>query len=730
MSYKKIHAFGLDISDYSLEIVSLNKKRKVELFLREKIPFGVVVNGKIKDKQALSEILIKLKEKAGKSLDTDNVILSLPENKIFAHVFSVPKSLVNDPKVILKLAQEHIPLDINESIFDYKVIKDKELPKKEKRIYFVAVEEKLVFDYLEVLSLAKLKPVAIDVEPSSIARALEDPKKKALQNKLVKKIKARLAKDEKQKKKKKKNPDKKDAEVKEAEAKEIEEMIKSTRPLAELALDIGAKHSVATVFYNANAFPSISIPIGGHNFSQIIQEKLKTKNFEEAQKIKTKLTLKSEKYKKIQGPFEAEQDKIIKEVKGLINYFEKNNDVIVKTLYVSGGSAKLVGFLEYIKSNLGIEVKKAVPHIEKKERFDPELYVNAVGLALRGISKDPVTAEINLLPAHQKRLLVEQQAKSAIIYSSLVVLFVSSLLIASFNIVLSNLYFDLEGLEKANTSFQKIVEGTRYQEIEEHIQELNNSAQLAKQTLAETYSIESIYKHFYANVPHAIVINQFNYNNKEGKHQIEINGFALEREQVLALQEKIKASTFYANLVAPLSNLLKQKDIYFAFNFEIDLIKFQEYLAEEKQKAEEEEAQRLKEETLNGTGGNLLHGTSPNNQNQKQGVSAFKTGDGSNSNNSDIKAFQEGDSNQKPSIIPLQENLIETEDLADLGNDIGQISDSIEEIENIEDQQIEEILKNSNQEYPFQEKIHEKVGDIFIIEQEFRPGDQTNQNTN
>lgn len=717
MSYKKIHAFGLDISDYSIEIILLNKKRVVQVFLREKIPFGVVVNGKIKDKQALSEIIIKLKAKAGKKIGTDSVILSLPENKVFAHVFSIPTSLANDAKVILKLAQENIPLNINESIFDYKIIKDKDLPKKEKRIYFAAVEEKLVFDYLEVLSLAKLKPIAIDIEPSSIARALEDPKKKLLQKALVKKLQDKRKKEKKEKQKgKKKN--KTTTETKEAT---IEERIKETLPSAEIALDVGAKHSVATIFYNSNVFPSISIPIGGHTFTQIIQENLTTKDFEEAQKIKNKLTTKSADYKKIQSAFESEQDKIVKEIKSLINYFEKNNEVIVKTLHISGGSSKISGFFEYIKENLEFEVKKAAPFVESKEHLDTDLCINSIGLALRGISKDPVTADINLLPAHQKRLLVEQQAKSAIIYSSLVILFVSSLLIASFNIVLSNLYFDLEGLEKANTSFQKIVEGTRYKEIQTHIQELNDSTQLAKQTLEETYSIESIYKYFYANVPNAIVINQFNYNNKGETHQIDVNGFSLDRNKVLELQETLKGASFYTNLVAPLSNLLKQKDIYFAFTFDLDLVKFQEHLAEEKRKTEEE-AKQKREEALSGTGQELLHGTT-NSTNKNIGTPAFTTGSGTNTT-SNVAAFKNADPNQQPTIIPLENNLMQPESLTDLNNDIGQISGNIEETENIEDQQIEEILKNSNEEYPFQEKIHEKVGDVFVIEQQFHTGDQ------
>ena len=152
-------------------------------------------------------------------------------------------------------------------------------------------------------------------------------------------------------------------------------------------------------------------------------------------------------------------------------------------------------------------------------------------------------------------------------------------------------------------------------------------------------------------------------------------------------------------------------------------MKFQEHLAEEKRKIEEE-AKQKREEALSGTGQELLHGTT-NSTNKNIGTPAFTTGSGTNTT-SNVAAFKNADPNQQPTIIPLDNNLLQPDSLTDFNNDIGQISDNIEETENIEDQQIEEILKNSNEEYPFQEKIHEKVGDVFVIEQQFHTGDQTN----
>ena len=74
-------------------------------------------------------------------------------------------------------------------------------------------------------------------------------------------------------------------------------------------------------------------------------------------------------------------------------------------------------------------------------------------------------------------------------------------------------------------------------------------------------------------------------------------------------------------------------------------------------------------------------------------------------------------------IIDLDENLIKEEELTELNQENVDMTGKIEETEeNLEDQQIEKILENSNNEYPFQDKIHEKVGDIFVIEQTFHTG--------
>ena len=298
MWYKAVHAFGLDISDNSLELVLLNKKREIKLSFREKLPFGIINNGQVKDKQFLADVLLKLKEKAGWSLKTENVVLSIPENKIFAHIFSIPVWLVNNVKVILKIAQEHIPLNLNESIFDYKVMENKHGSKDERKIFFAAAEQQLIYDYLEVLNLAKLKPIAIDIEPICITRALTWPqeKKRKLSLKWDKKEEKEDKKNVKWKEKDKKTDAKIKQEQEEEAEKPVEKIIKENLPQAKLLIDIGNKLTITTLYYNGNIFPSISIPIAGYRFTQIIQTAFKTKDFEKAEQIKLKMTSKSQEY--------------------------------------------------------------------------------------------------------------------------------------------------------------------------------------------------------------------------------------------------------------------------------------------------------------------------------------------------------------------------------------------------------------------------------------------------
>ena len=79
-SYLAMNSFAVDISDQSIkygELIATPYGLRLGLFGKEKIPSGIVVSGKIEDKDKLVEILSKIKEKEKLNF----VRVSLPEEQ-------------------------------------------------------------------------------------------------------------------------------------------------------------------------------------------------------------------------------------------------------------------------------------------------------------------------------------------------------------------------------------------------------------------------------------------------------------------------------------------------------------------------------------------------------------------------------------------------------------------------------------------------------------------------
>src|SRR3972149_9797243 len=87
-------AFGLDISDTSLEMVEFQKKGgKIVLSAvgRMILAKGVMEDGKILDEQKMAAAISDLCSKTQpQKISTKLVIASLPESKIFTHNFKLP----------------------------------------------------------------------------------------------------------------------------------------------------------------------------------------------------------------------------------------------------------------------------------------------------------------------------------------------------------------------------------------------------------------------------------------------------------------------------------------------------------------------------------------------------------------------------------------------------------------------------------------------------------------
>lgn len=351
-NFFKKRALGLDISDHSTEIMSLDGTVEKPKFLalgRKIIEPGIVENGKILNKEKLGVILRSLFEKPKfGEMKTKDLIFAVPESKSFIHLFELPPDFTKErtEELVLAEAVSNFPFPLNELYFDFKIIN--------KEALLVAAQKDIVDDYLGVFKNVEIQPIALEIESISLARALIEKRGETV-----------------------------------------------------LIADIGARTTNFSIFTENYLRLSISINIAGDKFSQALMEKLKI-SFQEAENLKKEIGL--DPGKKEGKPFlilQKEIQGIISEIKKIEEYFKNKEGKKIEKIILAGGSAILSHLPEYLTENLEKPVSIGNPwgeiSIEKeyfKEtlRINPILYAPVIGSALRGLAKKPEKTGINLLP--------------------------------------------------------------------------------------------------------------------------------------------------------------------------------------------------------------------------------------------------------------------------------------------------------------------------------------------
>lgn len=343
---------GLDISDSSIEILELEKisnEIKVRGFARLQIPNKEYIeNGEIKKKEPLIESIKEVIKKAEpEKIKTSKVILSIPESRVFTYFFELPINL--KPKEMKEALSYEIdsifPYSSKELFFDFRIITQKE---KTQEVFVAASPIKIINDFKEVVEKAGLKPIVFDMESKSLARALID---------------------------------------------------KFEKNQAIMILDIGARTSIISIFDELGLRFSSNIKLAGNRFTKEAAAVLNV-SLEEAEKIKIKEGFLSEKF----GEALKKAGKILcQEVKKEVKFTEEKYQFKISKIILAGGSSLLPGIREFLEKEIGLPVENGNPLIKlsKDNLLAKEekniLFADVIGLALRGLEKNPEKIDINLL---------------------------------------------------------------------------------------------------------------------------------------------------------------------------------------------------------------------------------------------------------------------------------------------------------------------------------------------
>ncbi|MCD5396065.1 MAG: pilus assembly protein PilM, partial [Candidatus Pacebacteria bacterium] len=349
---------GLDLSDYSIELVRLNKSKEIITLVRQVLKPGVLVDGKVKDPRAFSSTLSLLLKNAGfgtfqpKKGSLVKAVVSLPNSAVYTFVFQLKYSQ-NLFKEVEGELEKVLPLSLEEIYWDYVVSGQEGVDKI--KVMCVAAERDVVDTLVYFLRTNGIDPVALDVGVFSIGRVLSS------------------------------------------------QLIKGQKTGV---LDIGTFLTTFNVF-NENGFVDFatSMPYAGYNFQIRIANFFKI-SLEQAEKVVIEQGLMKEPVGDI---LKEEVKKLINEIKEALKYYQETTKSEVKKIIVIGGCASLPGLIRFLSENLSptrIEVGNPFLKTKLKKSISPKeslLFIEALGLAQRAISKNPVREGINLLPEEIKR---------------------------------------------------------------------------------------------------------------------------------------------------------------------------------------------------------------------------------------------------------------------------------------------------------------------------------------
>lgn len=525
---------GIDIHDYSAQVVELKKKGEkvsLEAYNRAIIPEGVIKDGEILKEEDLKTLIVKLlKEANPKPIETDRVAIVFPASKVFTHIFKFPITL-EDTEIKESLpfeAEKIIPFSIQDVYWDYTILEknDPKMKHASKSVLFSAIPKEIADKYVQLLGSLKLAPQLLGAEIESLKYGL---------------------------------------------AKQIESNT------ANLLIDIGSLTTNYLITKNDKIKYFFSSNKGGKNLINLL-----TKEYQIAesailqQKEENKFDKKYLPHLNIFiGDTYKVARKIIKEAETRVEIGRIDN------IYLTGEFLNLPNFYtiakEYFpdkkifigdpRKYLIINAAKFKAMETQKESYYYSTYfVNSVGIALRGIMTK-LSNGINLLPDYLKESMSNR--KYTLICSiGAVAMCAISLFIGTFIFFKhQNLNYERLNLELQKAPIEKMMYGTRYQEIKEAVIEFNKEVNDLSNIESKLFSVPQLFEDINSFIPEGIKITGLKFLDSD--LTIELTGIAETRDVLLELNQKFRDAQFVEKIITPISSFDEKYKISFGIKLQL-----------------------------------------------------------------------------------------------------------------------------------------------------------------
>jgi len=347
----KGRSLGVDIGTSKLKIVELNRwKGAANLATYGAIDLtGDIIRS---DSPAVQEKIYKsLKRIVRESgVKGRTAIASLPGFSVFTTILKLPKMGKDELSSAIKWeAKRYIPFPIEEIILDWEIVSPKAAAQgrepsvasasSEVEIFLTAVPKNIVKRYGNIFKKADLNLIGLEPEALALARALVNSEEKG----------------------------------------------------GAMIIDIGATATEICIVEDGFPKLNLSVDMGGNGLTRAIAQSLQV-SFERAEQFKKDFGVSREKMGgEIPTAIKPVIDVIVEKIRHCFNLYANRGGLTVREIILSGGSARLPEFVNYLSLFLDNKIviadpwrKVIVPQELKKvlEELGPNFDV-AVGLALR-----------------------------------------------------------------------------------------------------------------------------------------------------------------------------------------------------------------------------------------------------------------------------------------------------------------------------------------------------------
>lgn len=172
----RIEAIGLEIGTSAIKIIELRPGAPPTLraLAVRPTPQGAIQDGQIIEPQAIAaEIRAGLAEA---KIKNKYVATAVANQAAITRIISVPKMSLKELDEAIKWeAERYIPFPIDEVVLDYDALDDPDdlAADAQMEVMIAAAQQEVIARHVEVIKLAGLEPVVIDIKPFAAIRALK-----------------------------------------------------------------------------------------------------------------------------------------------------------------------------------------------------------------------------------------------------------------------------------------------------------------------------------------------------------------------------------------------------------------------------------------------------------------------------------------------------------------------------------------------------------------------------